>query len=247
MMPACVDRQLLLQGLFDGELDSANAAEAEAHLASCRDCRDEYRRLQSVRQALSGDGVRYWAPESLQRRVAAAIDSGSPNGRSRIPTWLAAGFTGALAASLALLLFIPSGEQSSLDRELIAGHVRSLEVQHLTDIQTSNQHVVRPWFNGKIDFSPPVPELASTGFPLAGGRFDYIHGRPVPALVYHRRLHTINLFIWPQSGAPARSVNEDGYALNEWSDGGLRYAAVSDISPAELEQFHQAFERAAKG
>src|SRR5206468_13084277 len=137
--------------------------------------------------------------------------------------------TGALAASLTMLLIIPAGHQSRLDDEWVAGHVRSLQVAHLTDVQASNEHLVRPWFNGKIDFAPPVPELSSYGFPLAGGRLDYVNGRTVPALVYRRRLHTINLFVWPATAASDRRVQKDGYSLDEWSEGGLRYAAVSDI------------------
>jgi anti-sigma factor RsiW len=142
-----------------------------------------------------------------------------------------------------MMLVIPTTSQANLDDELVAGHVRSLQAAHLTDVATSNEHLVRPWFNGKIDFAPPVPELSSYGFPLAGGRLDYLHGRTVPALVYHRRLHTINLFVWPAPASADRELQKDGYSLDEWSRGGLRYAAVSDISPAELDQFHAAFVR----
>ena len=126
----------------------------------------------------------------------------------------------------------------------MASHVRSLLANHLTDVATSNQHVVRPWFNGKVDIAPPVPELAPQGFPLVGGRLDYIGGRVVPAIVYKRRLHTVYLFVWPAEGRllnETRSVRRDGYSLAEWTQGGLRFAAVSDIEPAELQQFKAAF------
>jgi anti-sigma factor RsiW len=243
-MPACADQSLLLGGLVDGELDAANTVLIEAHVARCEDCREELERLQAVRSLVASKGVRHQAPDALLRRIA-ALPELSP-GRARrhwLPGWLAPGVVGALAASLVMMLVIPTTSQANLDDELVAGHVRSLQAAHLTDVATSNEHLVRPWFNGKIDFAPPVPELSSYGFPLAGGRLDYLHGRTVPALVYHRRLHTINLFVWPAPASADRELQKDGYSLDEWSRGGLRYAAVSDISPAELDQFHAAFVR----
>jgi anti-sigma factor RsiW len=127
-----------------------------------------------------------------------------------------------------------------LDQQLISSHVRSLQPGHLTDVQTTNEHIVKPWFNGKIDFAPPVPELADQGFPLAGGRLDSIGGKTVAALVYHRRLHTVNLFVW-RGESRARTEVEDGFALAEWSEDGLRFAAVSDIPLADLRQFEQLY------
>jgi anti-sigma factor RsiW len=248
MMPACEDRQMLLNGLLDGELDAANTGATEAHLATCRDCRDEFARLETLRRAIATSGARYGAPDTLRSRIESTIGEEATESRKpRIPTWALSGLGGALAASLAMLLVLPQVRGSQLDDELISGHVRSLQVAHLTDVQTSNEHLVRPWFNGKIDFAPPVPELSTYGFPLAGGRLDYVHGRTVPALVYKRRLHTINLFVWPAPADANRHVEKDGYALEEWSEGGLRYAAVSDVAPAELDQFRAAFERSTGG
>ena len=247
MMAGCEDQQMVLNGLLDGELDAANAAAAEAHLATCHGCREEYARLEALRRTIAASGARYRAPEALRSRIEAATAQPQPT-RRRVPGWLASGFAGALAASLAMLVILPGGgSESRLDDELIAGHVRSLQVAHLTDVETSNEHLVRPWFNGKIDFAPPAPELASQGFPLAGGRLDYLDGRNVAAIVYKRRLHSINLFVWPESSGGDRRVQKDGYSLNEWSEGSLRYAAVSDISPGELEQFHETFERSTRG
>jgi len=119
--------------------------------------------------------------------------------------------------------------------------VRSLQPGHLTDVQTTNQHIVKPWFNGRIDFAPPVPELADDGFPLAGGRLDSIGGRTVAAIVYRRRLHTVNLYVWAAQDSAERSFLKDGFAVTEWSRNGLRFAAVSDIPAAELEQFRKLF------
>lgn len=248
MNAGCEDRQMMLNGLLDGELDAANAAATEAHLAACHGCREEYARLQALRRAITGSGARFSAPDALRSRIESTIAEPRPiRGRSRVPGWLASGFAGALAASLAMLLILPVGTESQLDDELVEGHVRSLQVGHLTDVRTSNEHLVRPWFNGKIDFAPPAPELSGDGFPLAGGRLDYLNGRTVAAIVYKRRLHSINLFVWPASPSGARRVQKDGYSLNEWSEGSLRYAAVSDIPASELEQFHETFERSTRG
>jgi anti-sigma factor RsiW len=245
-MAGCADQQLMLNGLLDGELDAANTAAVEAHLTSCHDCRDDFARMQAVRDMLAGAGVRHAAPERLRARVASAIDDVALGRRGRLlPSWLAPGVAGALAASLAMLLIIPAGTERRVEDDAVAGHIRSLQVQHLTDVRTSNQHLIKPWFNGKIDFSPPVPELSPQGFPLAGGRLDYVGGRTVAAIVYRRRLHTINLFVWPAGGAAERTVQRDGYAVAEWSSGGLRYVAVSDIAPAEMATFKQAFVGAA--
>ena len=147
-------------------------------------------------------------------------------------------------------MFVPQQRGESrvggLDRaaQVVASHVRSLLASHLTDVATSNQHVVKPWFNGKVDFAPPVPELADQGFPLVGGRLDYIEGRVAPAIVYRRRLHTVNLFVWPAGDAASpidHSARRDGYSLVEWTQGGLRFWAVSDIDLVELKQFRRLF------
>ena len=244
-MPACVDQELLLGGLVDNELDAANVAMVEAHVARCESCRKELDRLQAIRNLLRSDGVRYDAPEGLSKRIAALPELAIPRARNdnHVLRWLGPGLVGALAASLAMIEFLPPGSNALVDQEVVSSHVRSLQPGHLTDVQTTNQHVVKPWFNGRIDFSPPVPELSDQGFPLAGGRLDSINGKTVAAIVYHRRLHTINLFVWPAEDAAARSFVKDGFAVKEWSRGGLRFAAVSDIAPVELQQFHKLFEQ----
>jgi anti-sigma factor RsiW len=249
-MPACVDQELLLGGLVDGELDAANTALAEAHVARCEDCREELERLLAVRSLLRGDGVRHSAPESLEQRILALpeLSPRTADARHRLPGWLAPGVAGAIAASLAMVTFVgPAQQQTALEGQLISSHVRSLQPGHLTDVQTTNQHIVKPWFNGRIDFAPPVPELANQGFPLAGGRLDSINGKTVAAIVYHRRLHTVNLFVWRADAGSSGTSVHDGFALAEWNRSGLSYAAVSDISPAELEQFREAFLRSTGG
>jgi anti-sigma factor RsiW len=244
-MAACVDQELILGGLVDGELDAANVAMVEAHVARCEGCREELERLQALRNLIRSEGVRHEAPKALMNRIAAMPELAPKAANdNRILRWLGPGAVGALAASLAMLTLIPPGTQSVVvDQQLVSSHVRSLQPGHLTDVQTTNQHIVKPWFNGRIDFSPPVPELADQGFPLAGGRLDSIDGKTVAAIVYHRRLHTVNLFVWPAKDGADRSFVKDGFAVTEWSRNGLRYAAVSDIPPAELREFHKLFEQ----
>lgn len=241
-MAACVDQELLIGGLVDGELDAANTAFVEAHVARCEGCREELERLHALKTLLAGEGVRHSAPDSLTSRIAAMPEL-APRAANEnwIPHWLAPGLAGAVAASLAMVTLLPPGTQSVVDQEIVSSHVRSLQPGHLTDVQTTNQHIVKPWFNGRIDFSPPVPELADQGFPLAGGRLDSINGKTVAAIVYHRRLHTVNLYVWPAKDTAERSFVKDGFAVAEWSRNGLRYSAVSDIPAAELRQFETLF------
>jgi anti-sigma factor RsiW len=246
-MTACPDQELLLGGLVDGELDAGNTALVEAHVARCEGCREELERLQAVRNLLAADGVRHQAPDSLVRRIASLPDlAEKPPRRPMLPGWLVPGAAGALAASLALATLTPLTSASVIDQQLVSSHVRSLQPGHLTDVQTTNQHIVKPWFNGRIDFAPPVPELATQGFPLAGGRLDSIDGKTVAAIVYHRRLHTVNLYVWPGDGSTGRRTQE-GFAIEQWNDGGLHFAAVTDIGPAELDQFKAAFRANAYG
>ena len=243
-MPACIDQELLLGGLVDGELDAANTALVEAHVARCDVCSEELERLQAVRTLLQAEGVRHPMPDGLKRRILTAPEIATRTTGRRLPGWLVPGAAGALAASVAMMTFVgPANQTAMMDEQIVSGHVRSLQPGHLIDVQTSNKHVVKPWFNGRIDFSPPVPDLADQGFPLAGGRLDSVGGKTVPVIVYKRRLHTVNVFVWPASGGAERSFQKDGFAVTEWTRDGLRFAAISDIPPSELRQFEQLYQR----
>jgi anti-sigma factor RsiW len=242
---ACPD-PLLLHGLADGELDAANSVALEAHLRSCTRCAEEFARIEALRARLAGPALRHVAPPGLAPRVERALAAAAPAPRASPPRapWLAGGALGAIAASLALLLAVPQLTSGGIEDELVADHVRSLLAAHVTDVATSDRHVVKPWFNGRIDFAPPVPELAEQGFPLVGGRLDYLDGRVVAAIVYRRRLHTVNLFVRPARAIAfprAFQARRQGYSLARWSSGGLEYWAVSDLAPDELDTFRRAF------
>lgn len=255
-MSGCPDKTHLLHGLLDGELDAVNAAAFEAHLKTCEACNAEFLRLLALRGELHQPEVSHRAPDRLRANIEAmltaevapaAAPSPAPRRVHRAP-WAAGGAVGGLlAAGLVVMVGAPQMAQTDLDQQLVSNHVRSLLAAHVVDIPTSNQHVVRPWFNGKVDVAPAAPELSDKGFPLVGGRLDYLKGRVVPAIVYKRRAHTVNLFVWPveNGGGGDRTARRDGYSVLEWRTGGLNYAAVSDIDLGELREFRQAFMAAA--
>jgi anti-sigma factor RsiW len=245
---ACADKDAMLHGLLDGELDAANAMAAEEHLRVCPGCSAELARLEALRRLVQAPGVAFRAPEGLKARIEAGLPglAAAPapaRRRIRWPVLASGGAIAALAASLAIVLVTPRAGETALEDQVVSGHIRSLLASHLTDVATSDRHTVKPWFNGKIDFAPPVTDLAAQGFPLAGGRLDYLHDRVVAALVYRRRLHAINLFVWPaRTGETLHgSARLHGYSLTYWTQGGLEFWAVSDIDLAELEHFRDVF------
>ena len=253
-MSACADQEQALHALADGELDAMATVAVEAHLRGCAACRAELARIEAVRAALDDPTLRAGAPDALHARIAAMApvrpDAGASLARHRLDwrSFGGGGAIGALAATLALLLVLPQLAAPDLPEELVASHVRSLQATHLVDVVTSNRHVVKPWFNGRVDFAPQVPDLANAGFPLAGGRLDVIEGKTVAALVYKRRLHSINLFVRPARGLSwpaATAMRRESYSLAHWTMGGLDYWAVSDIDPADLDAFRRAFVAAA--
>jgi anti-sigma factor RsiW len=252
MTSPCPDKEPMLHALLDGELDAANASALEAHLKTCPGCAQRLAALQALHERLSSLPP-VSAPERLKARIAAMIGAEEKKmARTRRPArpglfagWIAAGAMTLVAASLVVT---PLATGPSLPQQLAEAHAHSLLANHLVDIPTSDRHVVRPWFDGKIGYAPPpAPDLKDQGFPLAGGRLDYAEGKPVAALVYRRREHVINLFVLPaQKGIelPRLGPPPGGYAMLHWTDKGLSYWAVTDADPTELKGFHEAFERA---
>lgn len=249
-MTPCADQELLLQALLDGELDAANSVAVESHLAGCLACTAYVAEMRALRGRLAAPELRPHAPDRLHKAVAAMITTESRAAPRNPRPWplFAAGWSaaGALAAVAATLVIAPLQPQpNELGDQLVANHVRSLLAGHLIDVATSDRHVVKPWFNGKIDFAPPVPDLSAGGFPLVGGRLDYADGRVVAAIVYRRRAHTINLFVLPTGSnppvSPHASAARPGYSMERWTRNGLDFWAVSDLDPKELETFHVQF------
>ena len=241
-------------GYVDDEWDLGRAIEIERHLRECEACRETYAQERASRAAIRQHATYYPAPPGLESRIRAALSV--PRERRPTPVatrwlsparWVGLGVGGSFAFAAVLVLslvlrFVPPSGADGLTADLVADHVRSLMADHLTDVGSPDQHTVKPWFNGRLDFSPPVHDLAADGFPLAGGRLDYLNGRAVAALVYHRRGHPINVFVWPDSEG-RRTVLEQsekqGYHLIRWTQAGMVFWAVSDLNPEELAQFVQ--------
>ena len=245
---SCQQTHELIHGYLDGELDLVKSIQIEKHLSDCHACTQTYKGLRSLQSTLNDSAVRFEPPANLERRLRSAVRvEGESNARPSIVRW---GWLAAAASLIAAVIvigiiagtFSRQSPEDVLAQEVVSSHVRSLMADHLTDVPSSDRHTVKPWFNGKLDFSPTVKDLSQQGFSLYGGRLDYIGNRPVAALVYQRRQHSINLFVWPATEAPARgekASERQGYNLIRWSNGGMTYWAVSDLNLAELQQFVQ--------
>jgi anti-sigma factor RsiW len=244
----CKNAQILMAGYLDRELDPVQTVETEDHLHGCAVCSQSYKDHQVLSDGLRTGSVYFKAPADLQKRIQRAVRQAAK--AESAPRWLSWSWVrmGAPLAAAALALFTlvpflrgPSTEEI-LTREVVSGHVRSLMANHLADVPSSDQHTVKPWFNGKLDFSPPVEDLAKQGFPLIGGRLDYLDNRPVAALIYQRQKHFINLFIWPSgsdSDVETKTMSHQGYNLFHWTKSGMTYWAASDLNNAELQEFVQ--------
>jgi anti-sigma factor RsiW len=243
---ACSEKEYLLHGHFDGELDLLSSLEMEEHLKTCDDCAQEFRDQQTLRGALHCEGLYEPAPRGLQTRIRTALQvKGSARPASlRHPAipWLALAAAIAIVALVGLRILSDTQSRSSDDlvaQEVVESHVRSLQLGHLMDVPSTDQHTVKPWFDGKIDFAPPVTDLAPQGFPLIGGRLDYLDHRNVAALIYQRRKHVINVFIWPDqvgSDQPPRTEMMDGYRLIHWQQNTMEFWAISDVSQDDENQ-----------
>jgi mycothiol system anti-sigma-R factor len=254
----CESKGRLLHGYLDGELDAVRAVEFEEHLKACTECAGELREQQDLRQSLRAANLYERAPESLRSRIRTQISGGQaenlhrkliPMPRRAVFNWLAA----AAAIAVAILggaevvpHMVRQHQTDLLAQEMVASHIRSLQPGHLFDVQSTDQHTVKPWFDGKLDFAPPVVDFAQAGFPLIGGRLDYANGRPVAALVYGRQKHLINVFVWPAQSNPSELTGIrtiQGYNLVFWWHDGMDFCAASDLNVAELREFVQLLER----
>ncbi len=247
----CQQAKPLIQHYADGELDAAAILELEKHIHDCPACTLAWRNVQALKKALKQDALFFAAPKDLHRKVKAELYSQfGTESRWNVWNWnwLTATATGVAAACLALLLTVtlnrPSGQQQ-FAQEIVSSHIRSLMASHIMDVVSTDQHTVKPWFNGKLDFSPPVKNPAGQGFPLIGGRLDYLGGRSVAALVFQRNKHLINLFIWPvtaKDSEPVPLAPIHGYNLIHWSEANMTFWAASDLNEKELMEFVQDFQ-----
>jgi anti-sigma factor RsiW len=243
---SCQQTHELIHGYLDGELDLVKSIEIEKHLSHCLGCAHDYEALRSLQSRLSDNALRFEPPANLEKRLRTALGR-EKEPQSLILRWRWALATASLFAATIIIwsVAIFSSRPSPDDvfaQEVVASHVRSLMADHLTDVLSSDRHTVKPWFDGKLDFSPTVKDLSQQGFSLNGGRLDYIGNRPVAALVYQRRQHSINVFVWPTTDAPVangKASERQGYNVIRWSNAGMTYWAVSDLNLAELQQFVQ--------
>jgi anti-sigma factor RsiW len=242
----------LLEAYLDGELDLVRSLEMERHLSECELCAAALRNHRALRSVLTEASLYNEAPKGLEDRVRSELRKASKDSKSAALggwRWRAVAASLPIMATLAWALVAipraPSGDEV-VNQEVVSAHVRSLMAEHLTDVASSDRHTVKPWFNGKLDFSPEVNDLATDGYPLVGGRLDYIGGRGVVALVYRRGNHPINVFIWPEPDARDGGDGESslrGYNVIRWRRSGMRYWAVSDLNLPELRELTRDLQR----
>jgi anti-sigma factor RsiW len=241
----CNSALLLIESCIDGELDAALSAELRRHLDECPSCAAAHRKINQLSGDLRSLAPRYTAPEGLRNRILENLRQA--NKPIAVPRQLARN-TWAIAATVLLAISIgwnltlrQSMSDNAVAQELVSSHIRSMIGDHLLDVPSTDRHNVKPWFNGKLDYSPDVRDFAAQGFALIGGRVDYLDHRPVAALVYKRRQHTINLFVWPSGSSISAPHTISGFNLVAWNKAGMEYCAVSDLNQDELRQFEELY------
>jgi anti-sigma factor RsiW len=252
----CDEAEVLLNALIDGELDAGHAREVEQHIAECPRCSAAFAAYQKMSQAIAAADLRYTAPAALRRRIEAALPQAPasnvqpmPSRRSVLRGFAMGSAISAIAATGLVAIVLRNDDEQRIEAEIVSAHLRSLQAGHLTDVISTDQHTVKPWFNGKLDVSPPVIDLTAQGFTLIGGRLDYVDARAIGAVVYKRRAHVINLFVAQTSSTehhPARIDTIQGFNIRRWGDRGLNYWAISDLGADELAEFGEKFEAATR-
>jgi anti-sigma factor RsiW len=233
----CRETKNLLNAYVDGELDSAGSLGVEKHVQRCASCLTDAENLHALASAIENGGLRFTAPQRLKTNVQAALREANPAPTRSIFNWR----WGSAVAAAVLIVVVSmqwlKPSQETLMNEIVSSHVRSMMANHITDVASSDRHTVKPWFSGKLDYSPPVKDLTDQGFRLLGGRLDYVDSRPVAALVYQRSQHLINLFVWPSNNTVTKQEDQltrQGYNLIHWTQSGMSYWLVSELNLAEL-------------
>lgn len=251
----CEQSVSLLHGYLDGELDAMRAAEFEQHLTTCPDCTATLSASESLRLSFQRAQLNESAPLALRQKIRSELKLGQSEPRTvAVPLWR----WFAVAAALVLITSVAwyaiprltptsggAGASGVTATELIDAHIRSLQAGHLTDVTSTDQHTVKPWFDGKLDFIPPVQDYAQQGFPLVGGRLDVLGGRNVAALVYGRRKHLVNVFVWPTKEPDTASIHgpgsKQGFQWVHWRHKGMEFCAVSDVNGDDLRELAELF------
>jgi anti-sigma factor RsiW len=268
----CSEAEILLHGLLDKEIDAESARRTETHVGACGRCAAQLRLHRAMVGMMSNANLRFPAPPGLRTRVkevlpvaaagascrrapfkgfafgaALSAAAGAPYRRTLFKGFAFGSALSAAAASLLMIAVIRSNQDQVIVSDVVSAHRRSLQANHLTDVQTGDQHGVKPWFGDRLGVAPPVPDLSSQGFNLIGGRIDYVLGKAVAAIVYRRSDHVINLFVAQGAEAEhrARVATMQGVNVELWSEQGLNLCAVGDVSVAELQDFRRKFEAAA--
>ena len=252
---SCQTAQEFIHAYVDGELDLARSLEVEQHMQECQVCATAYQNQLALRSAIKDGSLYRYSPPKLEKRIRASLrrEAKSEDGHRSfgwrwVPIGVALAFV--LVTAFVIWLAVPglrgSGDEI-LTQEIVSNHVRSLQLEsHRADVISSDQHTVKPWFDGKLDFAPPVRDFASQGFPLLGGRLEYLNNRAVAALIYQRQKHFINLYIWPaeQNSSTEIATKRQGYNLLHWTSSGMTYWTVSDLNGVELQEFAQLVQKA---
>ncbi|MBZ5524894.1 MAG: anti-sigma factor [Acidobacteriia bacterium] len=253
----CQESNRILEAYLDGEIDLMRSVELEDHLATCADCRLNLEGQRALRNLLQNASLRASTPEGMKAAILSSLQPAPPEEKASsgektkagtktrrrwfalpVVRWAGAAAVACVVLAGALMFWSRGQAEQKLAEQVVDNHIRSLLASHLADVQSSDQHTVKPWFNGKLSFSPTVVDLAEKGFPLAGGRLDYMQGQEVAALVYRRRLHVINVFIYPDAEhAKPVLMQRRGYNLICWADGSMEYWVVSDLNISELQEF----------
>jgi anti-sigma factor RsiW len=247
----CDEAEILLHALIDGELDAGHARAVEDHIAGCPRCAAQLASYREMSKIIAGADVRYKAPLELRRRIEASLPQPkqAPSRRAVLRGFAMGSAVSAIAATGLVAIILRSDDEARIESEVVSAHLRSLQAGHLTDVLSTDQHTVKPWFNGKLDVAPPVIDLTAQGFTLIGGRLDYVDTRPIGAIVYRRRAHVINLFVAQTASAERRAAKIEtiqGFNIRRWSERGLNYWAVSDLAADELAEFGDKFEASMK-
>jgi anti-sigma factor RsiW len=242
----CEETEVLLHALIDGELDAGHARDVENHVADCPRCATALQDYREMSKTIAAAGARYTAPPQLRRRIEAALPrpQAAPNRRAVLRGFALGSAVSAMAATGIVAIVLRNDDMERIQSEVVSAHLRSLQAGHLTDVISTDQHTVKPWFSGKLDVAPPVLDLTAQGFTLIGGRLDYLDARPIGAVVYKRRAHVINLFVAQTASTErhaARMTTLQGFNIRSWSDRGLNYWAVSDLAADELTEFGEKF------